>query len=126
MSDPSHRSDPRVLQANERTLLAWLRTGIGLMAFGFVVARAGEWVGMLTGQEPAGVGVLPWLGVGLIVLGAVATALAGFSYLRIRATLLAGREVEVGAYLAPTVTMLVTIIGLVLAALLAVDSLTGR
>jgi putative membrane protein len=27
--------------ANERTLLAWIRTGIALMAFGFAIARFG-------------------------------------------------------------------------------------
>lgn len=32
-------NDPRVQLATERTLLAWLRTGLALMAFGFVVAR---------------------------------------------------------------------------------------
>ena len=31
--------DPRVQLATERTLLAWIRTGLALMAFGFVVAR---------------------------------------------------------------------------------------
>ena len=30
----------RLHQANERTLLAWLRTGIALMAFGFAMAAA--------------------------------------------------------------------------------------
>jgi putative membrane protein len=31
--------DPRLYFAAERTLLAWIRTGIALMAFGFVVAK---------------------------------------------------------------------------------------
>ena len=33
--------DPRVFFAAERTFLAWIRTGLALMGFGFVVARFG-------------------------------------------------------------------------------------
>jgi len=33
--------DPRIYMAAERTFLAWIRTGIALMALGFVVARFG-------------------------------------------------------------------------------------
>jgi uncharacterized membrane protein YidH (DUF202 family) len=32
---------PRVYLAVERTLLAWIRTGLDMMGFGFVVARFG-------------------------------------------------------------------------------------
>ena len=39
MTDRSE--DPRVRFAIERTLLAWVRTGLALMGFGFVVARFG-------------------------------------------------------------------------------------
>ena len=34
-------NDPRVLFAAERTLMAWTRTAVALMAFGFVVERFG-------------------------------------------------------------------------------------
>jgi putative membrane protein len=37
-------ADLRDYLAEERTFLAWLRTGIGLMGFGFVAARFGLFV----------------------------------------------------------------------------------
>ena len=40
-------SDPRVFFAAERTLLAWVRSGLTMMAFGFVVARFGLFLGLL-------------------------------------------------------------------------------
>lgn len=40
-SRPATGEDPRHRLAAERTLLAWIRTGITVMAFGFVVARFG-------------------------------------------------------------------------------------
>ena len=36
--------DPRVFFAAERTLLAWNRTSLSLMAFGFVIERFGLFV----------------------------------------------------------------------------------
>lgn len=37
----SELMDPRIPFAAERTLLAWIRTGLAMMGFGFVVARFG-------------------------------------------------------------------------------------
>lgn len=34
--------DPRVYLAAERIVLAWIRTGVALMAFGFVLVRCGD------------------------------------------------------------------------------------
>ena len=44
-------SDPRVFFAAERTLLAWIRTSITLMALGFVVARFGLFLALLGAQQ---------------------------------------------------------------------------
>ncbi len=41
MSDMSKIDRQREHQANERTFLAWLRTSIALIGFGFVIARFG-------------------------------------------------------------------------------------
>ncbi len=46
-------SDPRVFFAAERTLLAWVRTGLTIMALGFVVARFGLFLRLLAVQSGA-------------------------------------------------------------------------
>lgn len=70
--------DPRVYFAAERTLLAWIRTGLALMGFGFVVARFGIFLRELAavpGAPPRhGPGFSLWVGTTLVVCG-VATHL---------------------------------------------------
>jgi len=79
---PESETDPRVYFAAERTMLAWLRTGIAIMAFGFVVARFGVFLRLL--QAQGGTvhthGVSPYLGAILVVLGVVATAGGSVQY----------------------------------------------
>jgi putative membrane protein len=72
--------------ANERTFLAWVRTAIAIMAFGFVVAKFDLFL-RLAGAEaaaktvPGGHGFIGDLaGVLLFVLGAAIMALAALRY----------------------------------------------
>lgn len=46
-------SDTRIFFAAERTLLAWVRTGLTVMALGFVVARFGLFLRMIALSSPA-------------------------------------------------------------------------
>jgi putative membrane protein len=78
-------SDPRVFFAAERTLLAWVRTGLTIMAFGFVVARFGLFLRLLATQQPGVVSnmathhdvsnvvgiLLVVVGIACMILGAV-------------------------------------------------------
>jgi putative membrane protein len=65
-------TDPRVLFAAERTLFSWNRTGISLMAFGFVVERFGLYMQILGVQGVLGAQRhLSFIGgMGFILLGA--------------------------------------------------------
>jgi inner membrane protein YidH len=68
----SYTADPRVLFAAERTLLAWQRSAIALMGFGFVVERFGLFLQMVAHQSESGAQRSFSLGAGvlLLVLGA--------------------------------------------------------
>lgn len=70
----SYLEDPRVYFAAERTLLAWIRTGITVIGLGFVVAKFGLFLRYIAPHDaiPAhkqGVSLL--IGLAMVVLGAV-------------------------------------------------------
>jgi inner membrane protein YidH len=75
-------ADPRVYFAAERTLLAWIRTGIAIMAFGFVVARFGLFLRLLRADhgEVVARGLSPYLGAALVLIGVVATSAGAKRY----------------------------------------------
>ncbi len=74
--------------ANERTLLAWTRTSIGIMAFGFVVVKFSLFVKQLSlalGKEY----IIPSRGysaIAGILLVAVGASTTVFSYIRYKRT----------------------------------------
>ncbi len=85
----SDLNDPRVFFAAERTLLAWNRTSLTLMAFGFVIERFGLFLRLLT---PQNIGIAPrgtsyWIGIAFILLGAIAAISAIIQYRKVLGTL---------------------------------------
>ena len=79
---PGGASDPRVYFAAERTMLAWLRTGIAIIGFGFIVARFGLFLRLLHFEagSAASHGLSPYLGAALVVLGVLAIAGGAIQY----------------------------------------------
>jgi len=73
--------------AAERTFLAWIRTGLTLMGFGFVVARFGlflEEFSFARHITPAqSYGFSLWFGTALIAAGIIVNVLAGWYYARL-------------------------------------------
>jgi len=73
--------------AAERTLLAWIRTGLALMGFGFVVARFGLFLQQLQIMQRAPIersyGLSLWFGTALIAAGIIVNVFAGWQHLRL-------------------------------------------
>jgi putative membrane protein len=101
----SDLNDPRVFFAAERTLLAWTRTSLTLMAFGFVIERFGLFVQMLRVMEGH---VLRreasfWVGVSFILFGSLLSIVSVVQYRLVLRTLKPveipeGYWVNVGVY----------------------------
>lgn len=85
----SDLNDPRVFFAAERTLMAWNRTGLTLMAFGFVIERFDLFVTMLARlpEPPIDHRLSFWIGMAFICLGAISSALAVLQYRKVLRTL---------------------------------------
>lgn len=112
--------DPRIYFSAERTLMAWVRTGLGIMAFGFVIARFGVAETLGTGGD----GPLPrtpstYAGVFLTIVGALVTAAGALQYRRFVRTL-GPTELPLGraSPLAPALAWIMVATGAFLAFLL--------
>ena len=84
----NNSEDPRVRFAMERTLLAWVRTGLAMMGFGFVVARFGLFLREIEAVRQAAplkpsTSLSLWIGTTLILLGVLVNVLVSAEHLRL-------------------------------------------
>jgi len=107
------RNDPNVYLAAERTFLAWIRTGLALMGFGFVCARFGifmrEFLAHEGGRKITSSGFSIEVGVGLVLFGVFVNVAATLHHLRTT------RQLHEGAYIAGRPSFLVIGIAIFLA-----------
>ena len=121
------QSDPRVFFAAERTLLAWVRTGLTVMAFGFVVARFGLFLRLLAQQ--AGAPAMPphalpdlsnGVGIGLVLVGTACMILGAIQHRSYVKTLPAADIPRTHDAIYPiTLALFLAALGIVLAVYLA-------
>lgn len=106
--------DPRVYFAAERTFLAWIRTGLGLMGVGFAVSRFGLFLRQMSAEQShapthtTGLSVIA--GVGLVGLGVLVNISAVVRHFQIV------RELKTGAWMPGRVSRSAVALALVLAA----------
>lgn len=74
-------------QSNERTLLAWIRTGMSIMVFGFVAVKFSLFIKQLPAKYLSET-TMPngnfsiYLGIGLLITGALTIILSYFRYIQ--------------------------------------------
>jgi putative membrane protein len=97
-------------------MLAWIRTGIALMAFGFAIARFGLFlreVAQVGQVRPHGQGLgSPWFGVALVVLGLVTNVAATLRYAQLRRAIQQGHPADpspLAVYILGTASSLVAV-----------------
>jgi putative membrane protein len=103
--------------ANERTFLAWVRTSVAIVVFGFAIGRFAIAMRQLTalqGVASKTTGLSVWMGMSSILAG-VAMVVAGLArYRKTRAQLDQGKF-EPAGFIVDLVTILTVLFGLVLA-----------
>jgi putative membrane protein len=112
---PDH-PDYRFTLANERTLLAWLRTGLALVAGGVAVVTYAPDLGTRWGSSA--------VALALVLIG-LGTALAGYRRWRANEEAIRTGRPLPASWLMPTVTAAVAAVVVVVAVLVGIEVLNG-
>ena len=119
-------SDPRVFFAAERTLLAWVRTGLTIMAFGFVVARFGLFLRMTALQFGSTVSTSTHdrlssaVGIALVLIGVACMTIGAVQHRSYVSTLAPEDVPRTHSPVYPiSLSLILAVLGLILAAYLA-------
>jgi putative membrane protein len=103
--------------ANERTFLAWVRTAVAIVVFGFAIGRFSIALRQLTAIQGHTIhrsGISVWMGATSIVLGVVLVVAGLVRYRQTRTRLDQGTFQPAG-FVLDLVTILTVVFGLVLA-----------
>lgn len=97
MEEESIKNNPNDHLANERTFLAWIRTSIAIMGFGFVVVKFSLFIRQIalaigTKTTIHQTGDSKRIGIMLVGLGAITILLSFIRYQRTK------KQLELGAY----------------------------
>lgn len=108
--------------ANERTYLAWIRTGIGIMAFGFVVVKFSLFVKQIgvvfqTKINAPSQGYSAIIGIVLVAMGMLSILFSFFQYRRVDKQLRTGTY-EPSTVLTTILTAVILLISIILIAYL--------
>jgi len=110
--------------ANERTFLAWVRTGIGVVVFGFAIGRFGialrEFFQLQgQGRTPRSTGLSVWFGLASIALGVLLILGGLMRYHQTREQIEEG-QFEPAGWLVDMVGVLTALVGIGLAVYLII------
>jgi putative membrane protein len=103
--------------ANERTFLAWVRTSVAIVVFGFAIGRFAIAMRQLTalqGHASKTAGLSVWMGMSSILAGVVMVVAGLMRYRKTRAQLDEGKF-EPAGFVLDLVTILTVLFGLALA-----------